>query len=229
MQELQCADWAEYRNRIAAYAAFPLAERRAYIFRGQRDAAWRLESTLDRQFASSAVPEREVALQEMLAEFAEESQALPERDRMTVVDRLEFLARHHGLPTSVLDWTASPFVAAYFAFESPRPPTSGNVAVYAYDTRYLPATTLSDAALVRDLGSLLNNQRAVEQRGVFLRLPVGHSGEGVLGDGLFKYLIPFDQRRQALCELDEMTVTRNSLFRDRDAAAATVLLRRQLG
>ena len=211
------------------YSHLPLRRRQQFIFRGHHSSAWQLQTTLDRHFPDLSVEERAGTLRSLLADFAEELHGIEAGGAEMPSDRVEYVARHHGLPTTVLDWTSSPYVAAYFAFEDDRSPASGTVAVYAFDTAWLSQTSLSDESLVREPSRLVDNDRAVQQRGVFLRLPVGEAGEDVLGDGLSRYLIPHAERRVALCDLDEMTITRRNLFRDRDAAAATVLLRHKIG
>lgn len=43
------------------------------------------------------------------------------------------LIQHHGYPTPLLDWTYSPFVAAYFAFRDAHPDRSDKVRIYIFD------------------------------------------------------------------------------------------------
>ena len=92
--------------------------RRRYIFGGHPDARWSLSTTLDRFVQQSGVSDRVTAQQMLLAEFAKEAVGIVD-PRLAMAEhqmRLELLARHRGLPTTILDWTRSPYVAAFFAF-----------------------------------------------------------------------------------------------------------------
>jgi hypothetical protein len=82
--------------------------------------------------------------------------------------------------------------------------------------------------LIDDMSLIRENVRAIQQRGVFLRLPVGVVAEDALSDGLWKYTIPHSERKLALSDLDEMLITAKALFQDRDAAARTAIIRESL-
>lgn len=113
------------------------------LYRGQREAAWPLESSLDRHRSMSfgtRHPLRPCPVSEYRA-AARNLQAIVEThtDRVfgdvtidrnpfpmpaepkTATDSLSFeyvaYLRHRGFPSPLLDWTLSPYVAAYFAFK----------------------------------------------------------------------------------------------------------------
>jgi hypothetical protein len=119
-------------------------------------------------------------------------------------------------------------VAAYFAFEDGARRSSGKVAVWAFDRRSLSRLPQAADVLIDDMSLVGDNARAIQQRGVFLRLPIGSIGEKLSAHGLRKFTIPYSERRIALSDLDEMLITAKTLFRDRDSAARTALIRESL-
>jgi hypothetical protein len=87
-----------------------------YVHRGQSDNEWPLQTSIER----ACPPEnRQAAERSLLAAFKSRTHhynvAAPSEQ-----DDLEWLAlmQHFGAPTRLLDWTRSPYVAAYFGAEN---------------------------------------------------------------------------------------------------------------
>jgi hypothetical protein len=101
LQELLFADaWRGDIGRI----------RSPYVFRGQSNAAYGLETSLQRFVGDSGRWDLEWHLLRSFNHYA--------RDELRHVPfgaEFKAVAQHHGLPTRLLDWTYSPYVAAYFA------------------------------------------------------------------------------------------------------------------
>jgi len=106
-----------------------------YIYRGQADAAWALESSLERIIgptwdASLAMKLETHALSEFECRFH-----LYDAENTSPKSKLSWMAamQHYGVPTRLIDFTTSPYVALYFAIESFRPTPSKQFALYAID------------------------------------------------------------------------------------------------
>lgn len=86
-----------------------------WVFRGHKDHNWSLASTLER-IGSKSLELRENHLNRFRKECR---RTLKENTHLLDLDENEFWAmgQHYGLATPLLDWSYSPYVALFFAFE----------------------------------------------------------------------------------------------------------------
>src|SRR5262245_53446836 len=128
--------WDEFKNGIRGTlpGGHDYDVYKKFIFRGQGSAEWPLQSTFDRTYSNKQAASRDTLAKELIKEFYEEC-ARYSAWRYEVEDpRVLAMAQHHGLPTRLLDWSFSPYVAAYFAFSwfnfDPSINRVGNVAIW---------------------------------------------------------------------------------------------------
>lgn len=110
---------------------------RTWVFRGQSRSDYDLQTSLERCIKGDAGAMRSMGDWEddLIVEFRRAAHHyLKPGEIPDVDDRLEWLAlmQHYGAPTRLLDWTRSPYVASFFAFEG----ADGPSAVWAFDTQW---------------------------------------------------------------------------------------------
>jgi len=221
LRQIQCESWLDFAASMSRYCRLQRARRDEFWFRGQGDNSFGLQASIDREFQVADDAGRQQTIRSLLEEFQREAIRLQFDDRFTGdIDRLELLARHHGLPSPLLDWTQSPFVAAYFAFAASTSLAKA-VSVWMLDLSRIEENPL-DFELINDLEKIEGNPRALKQKGVFLRVTsVRAPIEVLLGESLFRFDIPIGCKDEALAELDEMMVNGTYLYYDLNGAADT--------
>lgn len=106
-----------------------------FLYRGHADANWQLRSSLERIIGSRWTASVAKRFEEhSLAQFQSKFH-LYDRENMKPDSKLAWLSimQHYGVPTRLLDFTESPYVALYFALEAYSPQSCADFAIFALD------------------------------------------------------------------------------------------------
>lgn len=236
-----CDSWDGFTSFISQ----KLADFDTYIFRGHAKENWKLEPTIDRLLSDkSRFKPNAKRRKEHLEKFKYATRG--RRGSTPKADMSEndwwALGQHHGLLTPLLDWSESPFVAAYFAYlPEDEVEHDGYIVVWALsrsaserknsfisiNKKNNKTNNLDCIEFIRPLTD--ENQRLISQRGLFTRAPDHLTVEDWIhnnfsenksnGACLLKILIPGHDRIKAMKSLNRMNVNHLSLFPDLDGAS----------
>lgn len=232
VRDVFCDSWSGY----VSFLNEVLLDYRSYIFRGHTSDTWKLESTLDRVLKHVPSNERAAKRTKHLENFKYASRGRRGLNpaMLTTDNDWWALGQHHGLATPLLDWTESPYVAAYFAVCSPSQDTTNRI-VFAL-SRISVGKVNNELQKAKRLTSTLQlfkpmsdeNQRVINQRGLFTKAPNGQSIEQWIekhfagstnGAKLLRISIPNSDRAFAMKSLNRMNINHLSLFPDVYGAA----------
>ena len=254
LNEVKLHTWEDFEAEITSLldsVRKKRAETNKYVsrplFRGHVNACWKLKTTLER-YTSQQYSMRDYyhligGVRPAVVSFTERDWNLSEDynfDENSTgpppgYDFMIYL-RHHGFPSPLLDWTLSPYIAAYFAFRSRG--NDDNVAIYSYDEYYAPVTTPNgdpyEAAIFVSGPYVITHKRHYTQQCAYTicKKRVDYSyvyanhEDAIVTDNvqgiLKKYVLPRKERAKALEKLNTMNISAYSLFGNEESLMETL-------
>jgi hypothetical protein len=260
MQSIDVETWEQFEEELKTR---DISIGDQYLFRGQGNSRWALDTTLerhgqrDKEFAeyyrliSVIRPQVETftgTTWGALPSVPDVNNSAQEYDKFSLMldgiyggfPAYSYMAylRHHGFPSPLLDWSRTPYVAAYFAF---RHADKERVAIYVYLER---AGSIkgwsSDESQIHTLGPYVQtHRRHFLQQSTYticLRFRINTGWyfaphESVFSrnvpnqDVLWKFTIPATERTKVLKVLDSYNLNAFSLFDSNEALMETMALR----
>ncbi len=261
--EIDLNNWEEFEKELKKLEAERARREKAtgrasseFLFRGQYNPSWPLETTLERYGAermpfaeyyrviSRVRPQVETFTGRTwnIGEYQQVARSLRQYDRLRLgeIPAYSYMVylRHHGFPSPLLDWTRSPYIAAYFAFRSRRD-ADAKVTIYAYWAQPEGIKKISGTRPhIYTLGPYVRTHRRHFLQQSDYTICVSYDREWRFAphsevfdradskqDLLWKINIPSDERPRVLKMLDKYNLNAFSLFETDDSLIETMALR----
>jgi hypothetical protein len=220
--------WDGYKSWVSSV----VKEKKVFFCRGQSNNVWKLQTSFHRvsekyninmtDYFDRMLPEVHYyisAVKNEIIDFSKENEFAS----------FLSLIQHHGFPTPLLDWTRSPYIAAYFAFRNVYDdfPTSDYVKIFLFDVLEWMKTfkqpnnirdnSISFVSVLRPHAKY--NPRIIPQQGAFTLTNVKdmetYINERGLDSGknyLYFALLSVKEKPNVLRELDLMGINEMTLF-----------------
>jgi len=265
MKTVDLSSWDEFQEQLSLLQVL-LEEQRVKtglhvsepVYRGQSNHRWPLETTLER-YGHRNITLRDYYLAALKSKHPIESYTGKRWDIPTVKQYEDFLVehdtfmfaaypgyeylvylRHHGFPSPLLDWSLSPFVAAFFAFDAAdETEADGRVSIFVFCEFF-------GSGKVGSVGSpeiqtrgpyVTSHPRHFKQQSSYTiciarsedwhytpherAFTSGEKGQ----DELWKFTIPYTERRKVLHYLDSHNLNAYSLFDSEESLMSTMATR----
>lgn len=255
MKQIELEKWEDFEKRISETfedCENKRKESQFYVspplFRGHENASWKLQTTMERlkpgEWPIENYYKVMCSVLPTVQSFTEKSWDLgeeykKEEGKPNPPQGYEFMVylRQLGFPSPLLDWSRSPYVAAFFAFRHGRDSEEKHIAIYSYLEYYGGAKGWMDAeAAIFGIGPYITTHKRHHNQQCEYTL-CKKSGENTyvycnhedalkkVADGqdiLTKYSLPRSERFKVLEKLNLMNINSYSLFGNEESLMETL-------